>query len=138
MTAMHALTQLATVDWTLREDRSEAPACGDDPRGASVAVVYVSSRARAAHRVRSSGPATRPNCSSASALCDANGRALGVDGEHAAQAVALSRYNNIAPPDSALRMVNGSSDLVVLSLGANPYAALAPNVTAVTVYQPSR
>ncbi len=53
MTAMHALTQLATVDWTLREDRSEAPACGDDPRGASVAVVYVSSRVCAAHRARS-------------------------------------------------------------------------------------
>lgn len=135
MTAMHALTQLATVGWTLGEDRSEAPAFVDDPRGASVAVVrVVESTCSASRVVKLLGAGnTFELITSASALCDANGRALGVDGEHAAQAVALSRYNNIAPPDSALRMVNGTSDLVVLSLGANPYAALASNVTATRV-----
>jgi hypothetical protein len=39
--------------------RGVGRAIGDDPRGASVAVVYVSSRARAAHRARSSGPTCR-------------------------------------------------------------------------------
>ena len=67
---------------------------------------------------------------SASAVCDASGRAQSAEAQVAREVLAQAVAVGVDPPAQVTSLLNGTSDVVGFSLSANPFAALAPNVTA--------
>ena len=150
---LRAITSLATVGWSLRHGRSAGPhagrtqaaytyGCEHGVAASTAAACYRINGAVAIARTVDAGcdPSTRVVASadggavhvvtSSAAVCDANGQSGREAEREAAEVLEAALSVGIDVPWQATHLLNGTSDLVAISLWANPYAALASNATA--------